>query len=68
LQHLLDVVRMAQLVRDPDPAVADHVTVGQGSSKEASQRVFTKLWQIQKKLKYGRAGSFTELARANQYS
>ena len=65
---MLNMVRMAQLVRDPDPAVADHVTIGQGSAKETAQRVFAKLWQVQKKLKCGRTGSFTELARVSQYS
>jgi len=56
LQHLLNVVRMAQLVGHPDPAITDHVTIGKSRAKEAAKRVFAELRQVQEELKSMRTG------------
>jgi len=56
---VLNVVRMAQLVRHPHAAIANHVAIGQGRAKEAAKRVSAKLRQVQKKLQAMRTGRVT---------
>jgi hypothetical protein len=68
LQHLLNVIRMAELVRHPHPAIANHIAISKGRAKEAAERVFAKLWQVQKKLKGVRTGRVTQLAGTIQCS
>jgi len=67
LQDMLDVVRMAQLMRDPDAAITNHVTISQGGAKETAQRVSAEFWQIKEKLELGRPRRFSQLAGTSQH-
>jgi hypothetical protein len=58
---LLNVVRMAELMRHPYAAITNYVAIGKGRAKETAKRVFAELRQVQKKLKGGRTGRVAQL-------
>jgi hypothetical protein len=64
---MLDVVGMAELMRDPHAAITNYFAIGQGGAKETAQRVSAEFWQIKEKLELGRPRRFSQLAGTSQH-